>query len=322
MEVRLQFDAAREGLLVELAGIGPDGLAALRADAARETSGGNDRGCAGLHRRGPDAGAGGRTRCGPRRLARVGARRRSRRLRPGPEPPPSPGRLGSLRRRYHELGVSNPFAAQEYAEVRARLETLDAQRADLEAAIHSTRELIGTLNGLITRQFRADLCRAGGRLRAAVPAALRWGEAELSLTAPDDLSTTGVEITARPPGKKRQPLAMLSGGERALTAVALLLAMLEVRPVPFCVLDEVDAALDEANIGRFSSALRGLAESIQFIVITHNRGTIEAADALYGVTVGDDAVSHVVSLRLADRVAEPVAVPVPDAHAVATQAAE
>ena len=93
---------------------------------------------------------------------------------------------------------------------------------------------------------------------------------------------------------------MLSGGERALTAVALLMAMLEVRPVPFCVLDEVDAALDEANVGRFSSALRSLAEEIQFVVITHNRGTIEAADALYGVTVGDDAVSRVISLKLAD----------------------
>ena len=129
----------------------------------------------------------------------------------------------------------------------------------------------------------------------------RSGEAQLTLTAPDDLGSTGVEITARPPGKRRQPLAMLSGGERALTAVALLLAMLEVRPVPFCVLDEVDAALDEANVGRFSSALRGLAKEIQFIVITHNRGTIEAADALYGVTVGDDAVSRVISLRLGDR---------------------
>jgi chromosome segregation protein len=91
---------------------------------------------------------------------------------------------------------------------------------------------------------------------------------------------------------------MLSGGERALTAVALLFAMLEVRPVPFCVLDEVDAALDEANVGRFTSALQELAARTQFIVITHNRGTIEAADALYGITVGDDSVSRVISLRL------------------------
>ena len=124
------------------------------------------------------------------------------------------------------------------------------------------------------------------------------GYARLSLTDPDDLSVTGIEIVARPPGKKSQALAMLSGGERALTAVALLFAMLEVRPVPFCVLDEVDAALDEANVGRFSEALRTLADATQFIVITHNRGTIEAADALYGVTVGDDSVSRVISLRL------------------------
>ncbi|HEY0443736.1 MAG TPA: hypothetical protein VGC90_05910, partial [Candidatus Limnocylindrales bacterium] len=120
----------------------------------------------------------------------------------------------------------------------------------------------------------------------------------LSLTDPGDVAGSGVEIVARPPGKKAQALAMLSGGERALTAVALLFAMLEVRPVPFCVLDEVDAALDEANVGRFADALRGLSERTQFIVITHNRGTIEAADALYGVTVGDDSVSRVISLRL------------------------
>src|SRR5437773_412413 len=124
------------------------------------------------------------------------------------------------------------------------------------------------------------------------------GHAQLSLTDPADLSATGVEIVARPPGKKPQALAMLSGGERALTAVALLFAMLEVRPVPFCVLDEVDAALDEANIGRFADALRGLAHMTQFVVITHNRGTIEAADALYGITSGDDSVSRVISLRL------------------------
>jgi len=321
MEVRLQFDAAREGLLVELAGIGPDGLAALRADPGGEAAAGTaetpspvDEDLTPALEAALEA-ALAAWRASAQVAASVGPAA-------GPEQPPSPGRLGSLRRRYHELGVSNPFAAQEYAEVRARLETLDSQRADLESAIDSTRELIGTLNGLITRQFRQTFAALEGAFARRFRQLFDGGEAELSLTAPDDLSTTGVEITARPPGKKRQPLAMLSGGERALTAVALLLAMLEVRPVPFCVLDEVDAALDEANIGRFSSALRGLAESIQFIVITHNRGTIEAADALYGVTVGDDAVSHVVSLRLADRAAEPVAVHVPEAHAVATQASE
>jgi chromosome segregation protein len=152
----------------------------------------------------------------------------------------------------------------------------------------------------MTEQFRTTFSALEGAFARRFQQLFGGGEAQLSLTDPEDLTATGVEITARPPGKRRQPLAMLSGGERALTAVALLMAMLEVRPVPFCVLDEVDAALDEANIGRFSSALRSLAREIQFIVITHNRGTIEAADALYGVTVGDDAVSRVLSLRLAD----------------------
>jgi chromosome segregation protein len=161
------------------------------------------------------------------------------------------------------------------------------------------------LEQLMTEQFRATFQALEGAFARRFEQLFGGGEAQLSLTEPDDLTATGVEITARPPGKRRQPLAMLSGGERALTAVALLLAMLEVRPVPFCVLDEVDAALDEANIGRFSAALRSLAQEIQFVVITHNRGTIEAADALYGVTVGDDAVSHVISLRLADLPAAP-----------------
>ena len=110
----------------------------------------------------------------------------------------------------------------------------------------------------------------------------------------------GIEIAVRPPGKRLQRLAMLSGGERALAGVALLFAMLSVNPVPFCVLDEVDAALDEANIGRFADALRRLAQPIDFVVITHNRATIETADTIYGVTMTDAAVSRVLSLRLAD----------------------
>jgi len=212
--------------------------------------------------------------------------------------PPTAGRLATLRRRYHELGAANPFAVDEYAELRVRLETLEAQREDLRGAIDKTRRLIAELNEMIATQFRATFAALETAFDARFQQLFGGGFARLSLTDPEDLSSTGVEIVARPPGKKAQALAMLSGGERALTAVALLFAMLEVRPVPFCVLDEVDAALDEANVGRFSEALRGLAEQTQFIVITHNRGTIEAADALYGVTVGDDSVSRVISLRL------------------------
>ena len=212
--------------------------------------------------------------------------------------PPTPGRLATLRRRFHELGAANPFAVQEYAELRARLESLETQGADLRDAIARTRTLIDELATMIADQFRTTFRALETAFDERFKQLFGGGFARLDLTDPTDLAATGVEIVARPPGKKAQSLAMLSGGERALTAVALLFAMLEVRPVPFCVLDEVDAALDEANVGRFSEALRGLADQTQFIVITHNRGTIEAADALYGVTVGDDSVSRVISLRL------------------------
>ena len=210
----------------------------------------------------------------------------------------APTRPRGTRKRYHELGAASPFAVDEYAELKGRLETLESQEHDLRQAIAKTRELIAELNRMIADQFATTF----QALEAAFDARFRHlfggGYAHLVMTDPGDLSSTGIEIVARPPGKKQQALAMLSGGERALTAVALLFAMLEVRPVPFCVLDEVDAALDEANVGRFAEALRDLAAATQFIVITHNRGTIEAADALYGVTVGDDSVSRVISLRL------------------------
>jgi chromosome segregation protein len=235
-----------------------------------------------------------------------------------PADPPSPARLASLRRRFHDLGAVNPFAADEYAEVKARLELLDGQRSDMQAAIDHTRALIAELDTLVSEQFRRTFAALERAFDARFQQLFGGGFAKLALTDPQDLAATGIEITARPPGKKPQALSMLSGGERALTAVALLFAMLEVRPVPFCVLDEVDAALDEANIGRFTDALKDLARTTQCIVITHNRGTIEAADAMYGVTVGDDSVSRVISLRLDEATAladrsqreRPAAIPV------------
>jgi chromosome segregation protein len=276
LEARLALEAVREQALVELAGLGPLGLLAL--DPAADPAAADDEGAALA-----DA------------LAAAAAGWAAA---PPPAEVPSPGRLASLRRRLHELGAVNPYAAEEHAELRARVDGLEAQRADLGAAIDKTRGLIGELDALINRQFRATFTALESAFDRQFQQLFGGGFARLSLTDPADLAQTGVEIVARPPGKKAQALGMLSGGERALTAVALLFAMLEVRPVPFCVLDEVDAALDEANVGRFVEALRALARTTQFIVITHNRGTIEAADALYGVTVGDDAVSRVVSLRI------------------------
>ena len=127
----------------------------------------------------------------------------------------------------------------------------------------------------------------------------RGGHAQLTITD-DDWDQGGVELEAQPPGKRVEALSMLSGGERALTAIALLFAVLEVNPAPFCVLDEVDAALDEANVDRFVAALKELAKRTQFVVITHNRRTIEQADAIYGITMGEDSVSRVLSVRLAE----------------------
>ncbi|MGI8929553.1 MAG: chromosome segregation protein SMC [Candidatus Limnocylindrales bacterium] len=281
MEARLQLEQVREQLLVELAGIGQDGLLALQQETGSPSSPVNASVASDALEGTLDTVVRGW------RASTVVATE-----------PPTASRLGTLRRRFHDLGAGNPFAVEEYAELRERLDAMEAQRTDLESAIGSTRELIASLSAMITDQFRRTFAALEDAFARRFKELFGGGDAELSLTAPEDLSATGVEIHARPPGKKRQPLSMLSGGERALTAVSLLLAMLEVRPVPFCVLDEVDAALDEANVARFAKALRGLAEQTQFIVITHNRGTIEGADALYGVTIGDDAVSRVVSLRL------------------------
>jgi chromosome segregation protein len=284
VEARLAAEALREQLIVELAGLGATAIRHLRGEDDAPIAVDDDAD--------PDA----------LELA-IDVAAAIWHATPPPGEAPSPTRLAGLRRRFHDLGAVNPFAADEYADVRTRLDGLEVQRADIQTAIERTRELIAELDKLVSEQFR----RTFEALEKAFDERFRQlfggGFAKLALTDPQDLSSTGIEITARPPGKKPQALAMLSGGERALTAVALLFAMLEVRPVPFCVLDEVDAALDEANIGRFTDALRDLSKRTQCIVITHNRGTIEAADALYGVTVGDDSVSRVISLRLEEATA-------------------
>jgi chromosome segregation protein len=284
LEGRLQLEAAREQLLVELASLGPVGLRVLEGSQAQPTPVAEEELAVRLE-----------SALDAATLAWQSAEAAGE-----DQPVAPPASLATLRRRYHELGASNPFAAEEYEELKARLESLEAQRSDLESAIAGARELIAELTTLMTARFRATFAALEQAFARQFEELFAGGDANLELTDPDDLAATGIEISARPPGKKRQPLAMLSGGERALTAVALLFAMLEVRPVPFCVLDEVDAALDEANISRFADSLERLAERTQFIVITHNRGTIERADALYGVTIGDDAVSRIISIRLSD----------------------
>jgi chromosome segregation protein len=208
--------------------------------------------------------------------------------------------LTRVRRTLSQIGSVNPFAIDEHRELAGRLETLVGQDADLSAASASTEELIARLDAEIADQFNAAFVAIGAKFDEYCRLLFAGGSASLQMSDGEGEAAGGIEIAVQPPGKRLQRLPMLSGGERALTGVALLFAMLSVNPVPFCILDEVDAALDEANIGRFADALRLLAQTIDFVVITHNRATIETADTIYGVTMTDAAVSRLLSLRLAD----------------------
>jgi chromosome segregation protein len=206
--------------------------------------------------------------------------------------------IKSLKARLRRLGSINPNAPQEFHEVKERHDFLQAQMADLEESSASLREVIRELDLVMEKEFMALFQVAAKEFKRYFEVLFNGGEARLTLTEPESPATTGVDIFARPPGKRPQTLALLSGGERALTATALLFAVLKARPLPFCVLDEVDAMLDEANVGRFRSLLQEFAQQTQFIVITHNRQTVEAARTIYGVSMAEEGVSKVVSLKL------------------------
>jgi chromosome segregation protein len=209
-------------------------------------------------------------------------------------------RVRSLRARVRNLGGVNTQAPREFDEAKQRHDFLSAQAADLCEAEIGLREAIAGLRGTIREQFRATFERVNLDFARYFKAFFGGGSAHLVLSEPEDEGESGIDIVARPPGKRLQSLTLLSGGERSMTAVALLFALLESNPAPFCVLDEVDAALDEANVNRFGQALKDLATRTQFVVITHNRGTIQSADTIYGVSMNTDGASSVLSLRLAD----------------------
>lgn len=208
--------------------------------------------------------------------------------------------IAQLRAQIRALGPVNAQAPHDYAESKERYDFLTGQLRDLEEAETSFYQAIEALQRLIRDRFRVAFREASERFGRYFATLFGGGAARLALTEPEDYAASGVEIMAQPPGKRLGTLTLLSGGERSLTAVALLLALMETNPSPFCVLDEVDAALDEANVARFAAALSTLAERTQFIIITHNRKTIEAADHIYGVSMGRDGISNVLSLRLAD----------------------
>ena len=207
-------------------------------------------------------------------------------------------RIGELRGNIRALGNVNVDAIEEYASVRERYDFLSNQQNDLQEAKQSLEKLIESIQEKMKKQFKEQFEIINQKFSATFAELFGGGRAELRLTDPTDILGSGVEIDAQPPGKKLQNLSLLSGGEMAFTAIALLFAILKVRPTPFCVLDEIEAALDESNVYRFADYVKKHSGKTQFILVTHRRGTMESADLLYGVTMQEKGVSKLLALKL------------------------
>ena len=210
-------------------------------------------------------------------------------------------RVDELLRLVERMGEINLTAIEEYEERAKRHEYLTAQRSDLETALTQLDKAIRQMNRESRRLFRDTFDAVNAGFQRMFPRMFGGGRAELKLTNPDDLLESGIEIFAQPPGKKLGSLELMSGGEKALTAVSLIFAIFQFKPSPFCLLDEVDAPLDEANIARFCEMIRELTTQSQFILITHSKRTMELGDVLYGVTMETPGISKLVSVELRNR---------------------
>lgn len=203
-----------------------------------------------------------------------------------------------LREKIRKLGDVNPAAVEEYDAIVERYNLLNTQKSDLEKAMNDLQSTVDRINHVSKERFERAFAEVNKHFQKVFPVIFGGGNATLSLTNPEDMLETGVDITAQPPGKKAQNINLLSGGEKTLTAISLLFSIFLVKPSPFCLLDEVDAPLDDANIGRFNALLREMSKRSQFIIITHNKRTMELNDKLYGVTMEDAGVSKMVSIQL------------------------
>ncbi|WP_202079881.1 chromosome segregation protein SMC [Caldalkalibacillus salinus] len=209
--------------------------------------------------------------------------------------------VDALKLQIQQLGAVNIGAIEEFERLEERYQFLKSQEEDLVQAKEKLYQVIAEMDEEMTKRFKETFDLVREQFQDVFQELFGGGRADLILSDPDNLLTTGIDIIAQPPGKKLQYLALLSGGEKALTAIALLFSILRVKPVPFCVLDEVEAALDEANVTRFSEYLRAFSEKTQFIVITHRKGTMEGADVLYGITMQESGVSNLVSVKLEEK---------------------
>ncbi|MDI5968475.1 chromosome segregation protein SMC [Streptomyces sp. SL13] len=247
---------------------------------------------------------------GPGRLVPAGppAEGETREEEPAPRPyvrAEQEKRLRAAERAYQQLGKVNPLALEEFAALEERHKFLNEQLEDLRKTRTDLLQVVKEVDERVEQVFSAAFHDTARQFEGVFSRLFPGGEGRLILTDPDDMLTTGVEVEARPPGKRVKRLSLLSGGERSLTAVALLVSIFKARPSPFYVMDEVEAALDDTNLQRLIGLMRELQESSQLIVITHQKRTMEVADALYGVSMQGDGVSKVISQRLRDSPREP-----------------
>jgi chromosome segregation protein len=206
--------------------------------------------------------------------------------------------IASLKARIDRLGPVNMMAIEQFDELEGRHVFLTAQRQDLRESIAATGQAIRTIDETSKERFREAFDVINANFQETFGTLFGGGRAGLALLDESDVLESGIEIVAQPPGKRLQSVQLLSGGEKALTAIALMFAIFRYKPSPFCVLDEIDAPLDDANIGRFVEILKQMQDQTQFIIITHSRKTMEIADRLYGVTMEEPGVSKLISVRL------------------------
>ena len=216
-------------------------------------------------------------------------------------------RLEELKAQSERMGAINLTAIEEYDELARRHQFMTDQRQDLERSIGDLRSAIVKINRASRERFQETFDRVNEKFQAVFPRLFSGGRAGLVLTNAEGEAEAGVEIFAQPPGKKLQSVNLLSGGEKALTAVSLIFAIFLIKPTPFCLLDEVDAPLDDANVGRYNEMVKEMSKGSQFILITHNKRTMEMVDTLYGVTMEEPGVSKLISVRLSDRTKESAA---------------
>jgi chromosome segregation protein len=227
-------------------------------------------------------------------------------------PPPDEetrGRISELVQLLERMGSVNLDAVREHEEAEKRYTFYTTQKADLDKALADLERAIQQMNRESKKLFAETFEAVNTKFQEIFPKMFRGGRASLRLTNPDDMLETGIDILAQPPGKKISSIELMSGGEKALTAVSLIFAIFQIKPSPFCILDEVDAPLDEANVARYNDIIREMTHHSQFILITHIKRTMQLVDVLYGVTMQESGVSRLVSVKLSESAEKKKTVP-------------